>query len=70
MSPKGTFMYSYFPNGEANAVLGIDDHPREYGDILVIGPILRRPLLYLIGKISFTSGMGQLNFCVTLLSVW
>ena len=24
-SSKGTFMYSYFPNGEVNAVLGIDD---------------------------------------------
>ena len=25
MSPKGTLMYAYFLNGEANAVLGIDD---------------------------------------------
>ena len=25
MSPKGTLMYSYFPNGEVNAVLGIED---------------------------------------------
>ena len=24
-SPKGTFMYLYFPNGEVNAVLVIDD---------------------------------------------
>ena len=23
--PKGTLMYSYFPNGEVNAVLGIED---------------------------------------------
>ena len=25
MSPKGTLMYSYFPNGEVNAVLDIED---------------------------------------------
>ena len=27
-SPKGTLMYSYFPKGELNAVLGIEDLSR------------------------------------------
>ena len=27
-SPKGTLMYSYLPNGELNAVLGIEDLSR------------------------------------------
>ena len=28
VSPKGTLMYLYFPNGEMNAVLGIGDPSR------------------------------------------
>ena len=36
-SPKGTFMYSYFPNGEVNAILELTIHPAECGGILLIG---------------------------------
>ena len=41
-------------------------HPIEYGGVLLIGPTLKSTLL--LGKISSTFGMGQINFCVTLLS--
>ena len=40
-SPKGTWMYSYFPNGEVKAVLGMDALSKEYGGILLKGPMWR-----------------------------
>ena len=70
MSPKGTLMYSYFPNGEVNAVLGIEDsskgiqwyHAHRSNIEKYFAPFNWE-------KISYTFGMGQINFCVTLLSV-
>ena len=44
-------------------------HPREYGGILLIDPMLRSTVLHLIGRKYPTFGMGQINFHVTLLSV-
>ena len=69
-SPKGTLMYLYFPNGEVNAVLGIEDlskgiwwYPAHRSNIEKYFPPFNEE------KISSTFGMGQINFCVTLLRV-
>ena len=70
VSPKGTLIYLYFPNGEVNAVLGIED--------LSTGiwwyPVHRSNVeKYFVPfnwrKISSTLGMGQINVILTLLSV-
>ena len=50
VSPKGTLMYSYFPNGEVNAVLGMEFLPKEYGDILLKGPMLKTIWHHLAGR--------------------
>ena len=71
MSPKGTLMYMYSPNGEVNAVLGIEDsykgiwqHPVHRSNVeKYFAPFNRE-------KISSTLGMGKINFCVTLSSAW
>ena len=62
-------MYAYLPNGDVNAVLGIES---------VVSPMWWYPALkskvekYLTPlsceKISFTLGIGHTNFLVTLLS--
>ena len=69
VSPKGTLMYSYFPNGEVIAVLGIEDSSKG----LWWYPAHRSNVekyfaLFNWEKISPTLGMGQMNFLVTLLS--
>ena len=69
-SPKGTLMYSYFPNGEVNAVIGIEYssrgiwwYPAHWSNVEeYFAPFNWE-------KISSTFGMGQINFCMTLLSV-
>ena len=62
-------MHSYFPNGEVNAVLGIDDlfngiwwYPAHRSNVeKYFGPFNWE-------KISSAFGIGQINFLVTLLS--
>ena len=62
-------MYSYFPNSEVNAVLGIDNSSNGYGGILLIGSNVEKYFApFNWEKISSTFGMGQINFHVTLLS--
>ena len=68
MSPKGTFMYSYFPNGEVNAVFGIDDssngiwwYPTHRSNVQ------KYFVPFNWKKISYTFDMGQIHFLVTLL---
>ena len=71
MSPKGTFMYAYFPKGKVNAFLGIDDssngmwwYPAHRSNVeKYFAPFSWE-------KISSTFGIGQINILVTLLSVW
>ena len=68
-SAKGTLMYLYFPNGEVNAVLGIEDsskgiwwYPTHRSNIeKFFAPFSWE-------KMSSTFGMGQIIFHVTLLS--
>ena len=61
-------MYSYFPNGEVKAVLGMDLHLKECGGILLEGPMWRNILHHLVErKMSSTLGIGQMNYLVTLL---
>ena len=45
--PKGTLIYSYFPNGKMNTVLGMEHHLKEYGGNLLKGPMLRSILHHL-----------------------
>ena len=70
VSQKGTLMYLYFPNGEVNAVLGIEDLSE---GILWYSSCRSNVEKYLAPfnweEISFTLGMGQINFLVALLSV-
>ena len=71
VSAKGTLMYSYFPNGEVNAVLGIEDsskgiwwYPAHRSNIeKYFAPFNWE-------EISSTLGMGHINFLVTSLSAW
>ena len=70
-SPKGTLMHLYFPNGKLNVVLGIEDsskgkwwYPAHRSNV----EIYFAPFNW--EKVSSTLGMGQMNFLVTLLSVW
>ena len=70
MSPIGTLIYLYFPNGKVNAALGIEDSSRE----IMWYPAHRSNVEKYFApfnweKISSTFGMGQINFHVTLLSV-
>ena len=70
MSPKGTFMYLYFPNGEVNAILGIDDSSNGIWWYPTCKSNVEKyfaPLNW--GKIFSTFGRGQINFHDTLLSV-
>ena len=70
MSAKGTFIYFYFQNSEVNAVLGIDN---SCNGIWWYSAHRSNVEKYFAPfdweKISSTFGMGQINFCVTLLSV-
>ena len=52
-SPKGTLMYSYFPNSEVKAVLGWMFHLKEYGGILIEGPMWRNILHHLAERKYF-----------------
>ena len=70
VSPKGTLMYLYFPNGEVKAVLRMDAsckgiwwYPAERSNV----EKYFTPFSW--EKISPTLGMCQMNFFVTLLSV-
>ena len=57
--------------GEVKAVLGWMLHVKEYGGILLKGPIWRNISHHSAGeKMSSALGMGQMNFLVTLLRVW
>ena len=47
-SPKGTLTYSYLPNGELNAVLGMEDYLEVYGGNQLINPRLKNTLHHLI----------------------
>ena len=70
-SPKGTLIYSYFPNGEVNAAFGMDAssqgiwwYPAERSNVeKYLAPFSWE-------KISSTLGMGLMSFLVTLLSAW
>ena len=70
-SPKDTLIYLYFPNGEVNAVLGIE---ASFKGIWWYPAHRSNAEKYLAPfkweKISSTLGMGQMNFLVILLSVW
>ena len=69
MSPKGTLMCLYFPNGEVNAVLGIEDSSKGIWWYPACRPNVENYFApFEWEKISSTFGMGQINFCVTLLS--
>ena len=68
-SPKGTLTYSYLPNGDVNAVFGIES---------AVSPIWWYPALkskvekyfalLSYEKMSSTLGIGHMNFLMTLLS--
>ena len=70
-SPKGTLMYLFFPNGEVNAIIGVEDiskgiwwYPTHRSNVeKYFAP-------FNLEKISFTLGIGQVNFLVTLLCAW
>ena len=63
-------MYFYFPNGEVNAVLGIDDSSNGIWWYAAHRSNVEKYFVpFKWEKISSTFGMGQINFCVTLLSV-
>ena len=47
VSPKGTLMYLYFLNDEVKADLGWKFHLKEYGGILLEGPMWRNILHHL-----------------------
>ena len=71
LSPKGTLIYPYFPNGEVKAVLGMDAASKG----IWLYPAWRSSVekyfaLFNWEKISSTLGTGQMNFLATLLSVW
>ena len=70
-SPKGTLIYLYFPNGKVHAVLGIED---VFKGIWCYPAHRSNTEKYFAPfnweKISSTFHMGQINFLVTLLSVW
>ena len=68
-SPKGTLMYSYFPKGEVNAVLGIGDSSKGIWYYPAHSSSIEKYFaLFNWEKISSTFGMGQIYFHVTLLS--
>ena len=71
VSPKGTLMYSYFPNGEVKAGLGMEDSSREIWWYPAHKSNIEKLFApFNLDKISSTFGMGQVNFVVTLLSAW
>ena len=68
VSPKGTLMYLYFPNGEVKAVLGMD---ASFRNMVVSCLKVQCGEIFCtvhLREISSTLGMGQMNFLVTLLS--
>ena len=68
-SPKGTLIYLYFPNGEVNAVLGIEDSSRGiWWYPAHRSNVEKFTVPFNSKKNSSTLGMGQTNFLVTLLS--
>ena len=70
-SPKGTLTYSYLPNGELNAVLGMEDLSRGIWWLPAHESKVEKYFApYNLEKISSTLGMGQVNFLVTLLNAW
>ena len=69
LSPQDILMYSYFPNGEVKAVLGIDDSSNG----MWLYPAHRSKVdKYFVPlsweEMSSTCGIGQINFHVILLS--
>ena len=66
-SPKGTLTYSYLPNCELNAILGMKDLSK---GIWYKSKVEKYFAPFNLEKISSTLGIGQVNFLVTLLSVW
>ena len=69
MIPKGTLMYLYFPNGEVNAVLGIEDSSKRIWWYPAYSSNIEKCFApFNWEKISSTFGMSQINFLVTLLS--
>ena len=68
--PRGTLMYSYFPNGKVNAVLVIEDSSKGIWWYPACRSNVEKYLApFNWEKISSTLGMGQIIF-LTLLSVW
>ena len=71
VSLKGTLIYLYFPNGEVNAVLGIEDLSKGTRWYPACRSNVEKYFVpFNLEKISSTLGIGQMNFLVTLLSVW
>ena len=70
-SPKCTLRYSYFPNGEVKAVLGMDASSKGIWWYSAQRSNIEKYFApFNWEKISSTLGMGQMNFLVTLLSAW
>ena len=70
VSPKGILMYSYFPNGDVNAVLGIKVPSKGIWWYPAHRSNVEKHLApFNWEKISSTLGMGWMNFLVTLLNV-
>ena len=71
VSSKGALIYSYFPNGEVNAVLGIEDLSKGIWWFPACRSNVETSFAqFNWEKISSTLGMGQINVFVTLLSMW
>ena len=66
MSAKSTFLYLYFPNGEVNAVLGIDVLSNGIWWYPAHRPNVEKYFaIFNWEKISSTFGTGQINFLMT-----
>ena len=49
-SPKGPLIYSYFPNGEVNTVLGIEDSSKGIWWYPAHSPMLKNILCHITGR--------------------
>ena len=68
-SPKGTLTYSYFPNCEVKAVLGIDDSSNGIWRYPTHRSKVEKYFMQLSwAKMSFYLCIGQINFHVIMLS--
>ena len=68
-NPKATLMYSYFPNGDVNAVLGTESSANQIWWYLAHKSNVEKYLApFSCEKMSSTFGIGHTNFLVTLLS--